>query len=263
MDKVITESKLYSDNGFFISDDALIPESMLTRAISRVQPILDGEYDMGFPPSRRWNANDENKVQKIDQVHYCDQAFLDIVTYSKLFNRVAEVVGAKTLQVWGTQLLIKPSGGGVEGNIGWHSDEANWHWLSGELFTIWIPLVDVSKKSGTICYIEKSHKWNLDLKVEDAYNQNMKCFEEEIENLSPENDFSPVYVEIPKGSYSIHDKRTLHGSYENNTAEARICLAINVRTEKSKFIEEKDDVGLKHYINNPVFSPVVYHRPQN
>ena len=70
--------------------------------------------------------------------------------------------------------------------------------------------------------------------------------------------FDASYVEIPKGAFSVHHKSLLHGSAENRSDKTRVCVAINVRSEHSKPLPEKDDMGFLKHLGNPVFSPVIY-----
>lgn len=250
----------YMEKGYYIHNDPVVPKELLEKAFKRIPYIYEGEYDLGFPPARRWNLGSLTSIQKIDQVHRCDKAFHDLVTCAKLYDHVAQVSGARMLQVWGTQLIIKPPGGGDEGNIGWHSDEVNWYWLDGNLFTIWLPLVDVNVDNGTIAYIPGSHKLNIDFEIDDAYTQDLEGIERKIKDQYSEIDLTPTYANIKSGCFAMHDKKTMHASMNNVSDSARISLAINVRTEDSSCLYDKDDIGYLKDIDNPVFSPVVYYK---
>lgn len=251
----------YEKNGYAIHNDTVIPPDLIDNALSRIPYIFREEYDMGFAPDRRWNIGDTKKVQKIDQIHRCDYAFLNLVTHSELAEKVAAITGAKKLQVWGTQLIIKPSGGGDEGNIGWHTDDVNWYWWKGDVFTVWLPLIDMSNETGAITYIPESQTFDGDFKIDDAYDQNMQLESNQIiKKLDSSFLNNTESAWIPKGAFSLHHKKTVHGSGCNISSSDRICLAINLRTEQSSPLHEKDDLGYLKFLDNPVFSPVIYSR---
>lgn len=253
-----SSSVFYKENGYAIHNQPIIPEKLINRALSRIPNIIDKDYDMGIPPSRIWNLGDEKKIQKVDQIHRCDSAFFDLVTYPKLGEAVAKICGVDAVQIWDTQLFIKPAGGGNLGNIGWHTDEVNWYWWAGDVFTIWLPLVDVNKDIGTISYLPGSHNWDVDMEIKDAYTQKLQETELKIKDQIGNNPFNPEYVEIPRGAFSLHHKKILHGSAENKSNCTRVCIAINARTEHSTPLHERDNMGFLKHINNPVFSPIIY-----
>ncbi len=260
MDEIDTLHQKYLDEGYVLHPDPIVPALLIQKALARVDPIIGGEYDMGFEPMRRWNINSSGSVQKIDQVHFCDNAFFNLITCTSLMERVAKICGVNNLQVWCSQLFIKPAGGGSKGNIGWHTDEVNWHWWGGDVFTVWLPLVDVDPSIGSIGYIPGSHKYNVNVSVEDAYNQDLLMTEQLFRQQLPEGMFTPDFVSLPKGAFSIHHKSVLHGSGSNISNRVRVCLAINLRSEHSTPLFDRDDHGFLKHIENPVFCPVVYQK---
>ncbi len=249
----------YQQDGFTIHPTPIIPAEMIENAVANIPDIIAEKYDMGFPPSRRWNVGDRKKVQKMDMVHRCNRAFFDLVTHPPLGEAVAKICGAKRIQIWDTQLFIKPPQGGDNGNIGWHTDEVNWYWWSGDVFTIWLPLCDVSEREGTLAYIPASHQNDLEFSILDGYDQAMEKAEQDLKQKLPKDSFNPVYVEIPKGAFAVHHKKLIHGSRENASDNARICVAITVRTEHGIPVFDKDDMGHLEHLENPVFSPVIHY----
>lgn len=260
MNEFNTLHQHYLDHGYVTHPESIVPDHLIEKALARVGPIIQGEYDMGFEPLRRWNLDAPSSVKKIDQVHVCDNAFYNLVTCTSLMERVAQLCGVNRLQVWCSQLFIKPAGGGEQGNIGWHTDEANWGCWDGDVFTVWLPLVDVDHTIGSIGYIPDSHKYKVNASVEDAYNQDLLMTEKSFSEQLPSGMFKPDFVELPKGAFSIHHKGTLHGSGSNVSDRVRVCLAINLRSEHSAPIFDRDDGGFLQHINNPVFCPTVYQK---
>ena len=251
-------SQFYKDNGYVIESQQIVPDILISHALVRLPNILAQEYNLGFAPARLWQVGDKKRLQMISQVHRCDTAFLDLVTYPPLGQAVAKICQVNKLQVWGTQLFIKPANGGELGNIGWHTDEANWRCWRGDVFTVWVPLVDVNQSIGTLTYLPGSHLWKTEMAVEDAYNQDLEQTYQKATAGQVDKAINPVYVNIPKGAFSIHHKSTLHGSGQNNTENTRVSLAINLRTEHSEIIPEEDTTGFLNYIDNPIFSPIIY-----
>ncbi|MFW2374511.1 MAG: phytanoyl-CoA dioxygenase family protein [Gammaproteobacteria bacterium] len=247
----------YNMNGYYIVPDMRIPHDLLDRARKRFSCVLRGEYESGMAPWRHWNRGEADKLQKIDQVHLTDTALFELATHPAIGEWAARVLGAKHIQVWATQLFYKPPGSGEQGHIGWHTDQDNWRFWQGEVFTAWLPLTPIQKASGPLCFARGSHQWpNLEFRG-DGYGHDLSRQRREIEHeiAMP---MQEVQALLPAGGLSFHHSRTWHYSGTNTSTEPRCSLAINLRTEHSNILENEEHYGYGAYLDDPLICPVIY-----
>ena len=251
----------YTRDGFFMSEDSILPRKITEDAIEGMDLVRNGEYDTGMTPNPSpWNPGDDpNVLCKIEMPQRASSSIMKLIEHPVLGRWVADVVGASWIQVWWVQLLYKPpvSEGAEILNIGWHQDRQYWSaWEEeSELFTAWVALSDVNVNSGPMRFIRGSHNWgNLD--AGDFFGQDLNDLRENIE--IPEG---AHWIEEPAilkpGGVSCHDRRTLHGSGPNTSSDSRRSFAVHMRTENS---EPKGNLreGLTEYIDDYSICPVIF-----
>jgi hypothetical protein len=251
-------SERYRESGFHVHPEPLLPAALLRAAVDRIPALVREEYDLGFPPWRRWNVGDPRKVQKIDQVHLCDRAFRVLATQRVLGEWIAAVTGADFVQVWATQLFVKPPAGGDLGTIGWHTDRENWQFWEGEVLTAWIALEDVGPDAGPLLYVEGSHRWPDAEKQGDAYDQDLGGIQGRLRRQGLSREWREVPVLLPAGGVALHSADTLHGSGENRASRPRVGLAVNVRTRRSRIKPGVEHFGYADHEGHPFYSPVIH-----
>ena len=90
--------------------------------------VINCEYDTGIEPENRfWNPGDNPKdIIKIDKPHLSSKVIFDLITNQRFGELLANITNSKKIQVWHSQGVCKPSGGGHRGNAGWHRDIQYW-----------------------------------------------------------------------------------------------------------------------------------------
>src|SRR5215212_3242533 len=124
----------YQRDGFFLAPP-LIPAELIARVRPRIEAVYSGEYETGIPPAGnpKGNAKPPASLVKIDNAHRSDRTIHEVVSHPAIGKWAAAMTGAKTIQVFATQLLIKPPGERETVNVGWHQDLQYWdHALEGE-----------------------------------------------------------------------------------------------------------------------------------
>jgi ectoine hydroxylase-related dioxygenase (phytanoyl-CoA dioxygenase family) len=250
----------YLDRGFYLHPEPVVPMALVQRARGRIPALIDEEYDTGLPPWRRWNVGDPRSIQKIDQIHLCDTAFHVLASQPLIGEWVARVTGADLVQLWATQLFLKPPGGGELGAIGWHTDRENWRFWEGEVLTVWLALADVGPDSGPLLYVDGSHLWPDAEKEGDAYTQTLGDLADRLQRRLPGREWREVPVLLRAGGLALHSADTVHGSGANDADAPRIGLAINVRTDQSRLREGVPDFGYSSHLENPFTCPIMYRR---
>src|SRR5262249_10940257 len=165
----------YELDGFFLSPQPVIPRAPVRRATKGMDALRSGEYETGVPPQPSyWNPGDDpGKLCKIEMPQVANRAIMELISHPALGALAAEVTGARWVQVWWVQLLVKPPGGpeGGSTNIGWHQDRHYWQiWEEGsELFTAWVALSDVTPAAGPLRFVRGAHPWGPP--ADDVYRQ--------------------------------------------------------------------------------------------
>ncbi|SUZ54511.1 uncharacterized protein METZ01_LOCUS7365 [marine metagenome] len=221
--------------------------------------VIQGQYETGVQPENRfWNVGDDPKsIIKIDKPHLCNEQIWNLITYKDFGKWLADAVGAKKIQVWHSQSVWKPAGGGQKGNAGWHRDIQYWpFWKPNGVFTAWIALSDVIEESGPVRYIRGSNEWE-NIPGMDFFDKNIASQDRILERTH--DGFKVVSTNIEKGQISIHTSRVYHSSGPNISKGPRIGMVVHFCTDSSEKIPVKGE--LTSYLNqteNESICPVIY-----
>ena len=254
----------YGRDGFYIHDAAVWPSDAVDRAVEGMDAVRRGEYDTGVSPRpSAWSPGDDpQRLCKIEKPQIANRAIMDLIKHPALGALAAEVCGAEWVQVWWVQLLYKPPvvvSGASGTHVGWHQDRNYWGaWEEGsELFTAWVALSEVGPEDGPMHFVRGSHQWGL-LPGSDFYGQNLAEQKRELA-AQASGEWVEVAAILPKGGISFHHCLTLHGSGPNHAAGPRRSLAVHMRTERSRPVDDKRE-GLTAFIDDPTHCPVVFNR---
>lgn len=235
----------------------VIPADLLARANEHMDAVIAGEYETGVAPHRAQAAGelDPTQLVKIDQPHLSDRTILELVSHPELGRAVAEVVKAEMVQVWAVQLLHKPPGRAANANVGWHQDHHYWRtWWDGEVFTAWLPIVDVNAEMGPVRYVVGSQRWGY-LEGSDFFGADLDSLRA---RLLPEGEsWEEAAAVLPAGGAALHHRLTLHGSGANTSAMPRRSFAIHLRTDRSRPLEGGAEIYIGHLDDEQV-CPVIY-----
>ena len=253
----------YERDGFALFAEPVLPAPAVEAAVAGQEAICRGEYETGRPPQPSpWNPGDDpGKLVKIETPQMADRRVLAAVGNSEIGRLAAELTGAKAVQVWWVQMLIKPSiaeGESSATNIGWHQDLHYWRvWEEGsELLTAWIALTDVTERSGPMRFVRGSHRWGL---VEGSGNFHGQDHDAQRAGIAvPAGEaWEEVPALLSAGGVSFHHHLTLHASGPNRSGTPRRSFAVHMRTERSRPLDGKR-AGLAQFIDDESVCPVVY-----
>ena len=248
----------FSEDGFCFTS-SVIPKELLDRVIKQMDAVIDGEFETGVPPqSYAYEPDDPpEKLRKVNQPHLADRTILELVSHPEIGRWAAAITGAELVQVWATQLLLKPPGGSDLGNVGWHQDMQHWtKWWEGEVFTAWVAISDVEPERGPMRFVRGSHHWGL--------NTNPSFFHDPDHEMQREQIPVPegaAWEEVPAilsaGCISFHHRHTYHGSGPNLSDKPRRSFAVHIRTEKAEPVDRVSQYYNQH-LDDPAFCPVIY-----
>ena len=221
----------FERDGFCFSP-ALVDPGLLAAAATRMDAVLAGQYETGVAPHRRfWEATDgDDTLRKIDDAHFSDRTIHQLISSPAIGAWAAAATGAAFIQVWSTQLLVKPVS--AQAQVGWHQDLPYWRrWFDGGVLTAWLAVTDVGDSDGPLVYLAGSHQWG---------EVGGNFFDADVEGVAatldlPEDaEWLEVPALLPAGACSFHDPLVVHGSRANTGSGVRRSFAIHLRTEHGK-----------------------------
>ena len=246
----------YETDGFCFLPDSTIDPKFIKAAQKGMLAVRDGIFDTGLTPSSHPGYN-HSKLCKINDAHLANRALYTMLVESTLGESIAKVTGSKMVQVWASQLLIKPPGSEKTGRVGWHQDRQYWQfWQKDEgLFTAWIALSDVKEEYGPMRIVKGSHRWGF-LGQGDFFSSDQDRLQSSIEIPVGEK-WEEVSVLLPVGGVSLHHCLTFHGSQENVSNEERFSLAVHLRDERAKPVLGDKNYYVSH-LDDMKYSPIIF-----
>ncbi len=245
----------YLRDGFYLSPP-IVSADLIERVTASMDEVMNGTYETGVPPHRAWNPGDDPTcIRKINQAHLSDRTIYELATYPEIGRWAAALLGAKRVQLWASQMLYKPPGGVVTGNVGWHQDKQYWGYLDGELFTAWVAVSDVTAASGPMRFVRGSHRWGL-LKSGDFFGHDHEAQRKDIPVPKGET-WEEAAAVLPPSAVSFHDRHTYHASGPNTSGEPRRSFAFHLRSENARPVEGSDAYYVQH-LDDPAYCPVIY-----
>lgn len=165
------------------------------------------------------------KVLQVINVHKSDVLFRSLATSWQLGHVVAHLAGWNTAMFGGTrlgqdQIWAKPPGSPP---LVFHRDSPYFMFAPSHVVTVWVALDDMDAELGPLEYVKGSHTWG-EGRVGSAnqffQSNNPKSLlysAAEREGIAAHELELVSMAGLPKGSISIHDGRTWHGSGRNES----------------------------------------------
>ncbi len=255
----------FDRDGFYVHAAPVLEPETLARAVGGLEAVRAGLSDTGETPDGGWPpGTDDDRLgpgpralTKIEQPQLASAALREALRSPRLGELAAAVTGARKVQVWWVQGLVKPEAEGTASatNVGWHQDKTYWAaWEDGsELFTAWLALSDVTADAGPMVFVPGSHRWGM-LSGGDFFGQDQDALRAAIR--VPEGaDWREVADVLPPAGVSLHHQMLFHGSRQNHSGGPRRSLAIHLRTENSS---PKPDTWVARYLGRPEICPVIH-----
>ena len=248
----------FDEDGFVIVNQAILPLDLIRKARERVGQVMQGEFDTGLPHWGSVNLDDPGQLQRIAQIHVCDQAIHQLVTHPQIGEIIARHTGAKQVKIWGTQLYAKPPGSTMGGHVGWHRDSQHIPFYNNGVMTLWIPLAVSDHQSGPLTYLRGSHKTASFEQPAGAQEQNLDLEKLKHQSSSKEVQWEEVETCVPEGGFSIHHWDLIHGSATNQSNQARYAISVGIATDELALIKDPWGYDYHAVLDNPFYCPILY-----
>ena len=249
----------YERDGYCLCP-GVIPLDLVERVIPHMDAVIDGQFETGVQPHMYHFKPEDgpHKIRKVDQPHLSDNVIHEVISHPNLGKWAAHVSGAKRIQVFAVQLLVKPPGGQVSGNVGWHQDKYYWPFFQGDPFTAWIAISDVTAESGPMRFVRGSHQWGFLAGASDFFDTDQEGRKKAFD-LPQGTTWEETSAILPPGGASFHNCLTIHGSGPNISQGPRRSFAVHLVTDRCTPIYSDD--GRDYYARKLVDhreSPVIY-----
>ncbi len=157
--------------------------------------------------------------------HLCFPEAWDFIREPAILDVAEDLIGPNIL-AFGSRFWIKPSGDGSF--VSWHQDSAYFGCDPHEMGTCWVALTPANRGNGCLRAMPRSHE--TPYKHTETHEgapgeaamgekKNLLGRGQRIEGL---DEAKAVHMELKPGQFSIHQERTAHASFPNDSGKVRI-----------------------------------------
>jgi Phytanoyl-CoA dioxygenase (PhyH) len=223
----------FEDNGYYVSKEGAVPDSLIDSAWDGAQRFYEGErdgmlpFDTGFA---NWAPGDGDGARNNEFVSLQKKELKALAVYPLLGAIAAKLTRSGTIRVLDDQLVFKPANAQNASSTltGWHADRAYWATCSSEkIVTAWIPLHSMEMTRGPLVVMAGSHRWAGLQDVRFFNHQDLSGLEREFRVQGRDVRIVPMIMK--KGQVSFHHGWTVHGSYPNTSGQPRLAYAVHLQ----------------------------------
>ena len=179
---------------------------------SRLTPISNRQFDV--EPD---HTADNPRLRRLNSPVDQHPTYWEFATESEIVDLAEDILGPD-IKFHHSKLNFKYPHGGEE--VKWHQDIQFWPHTNYDLITIGVYLQDVAKGQGEMGFIPRSH----DGELYDQYDGDNWVGYIQERDLSKVDTTNAVFPTGAAGTVTIHNCRTIHGSFPNNSALQRPLL---------------------------------------
>lgn len=165
-----------------------------------------------------------------------DGCLRDLAVNSALPEIAARLLGSEKVNFYDDQIFVKEPG--TKQRTAYHQD-CNYFNLTGEMGCVmWAPADKVTKASGGIRYVRRSHLWGKLFKPNVFLSRTPfpGSEGEELPDIEGHEDaYDIVYFDVEPGDVIVHHFRTVHGGGGNSTASMRRAASLRYCGDDIRF----------------------------
>ncbi len=236
-----TQQKFYEENGYLNQLPIVFAKQFMDQGYNQLTALLD---------------EDETSSDMINW-HQTSRWLYDVATHPLLLDCVEDILGPNFVLQAAEFITKAPKS---DKTIPWHQDTYYWGRDGGVSVTAWIAFTDVDEGNAAMKVIPGTHKSGL-IKHKIASDESLIFFELDGGSFSTKDAIS---LNIPAGSFSLHDDRIIHGSLANMSDRWRIACVCRFTSTNVKF-DFTQNPNLRLYLargvdefgHNPISQPPI------
>jgi Phytanoyl-CoA dioxygenase (PhyH) len=198
------------------NDRGRCPDKVTPKNAGASPELLEDEQQPGA--CKKSNERRANKVIQIINIHKSDSLFRTLATDAGLGHVVAQlanwVLGTRLAQ---DQVWAKPPGSPP---LVFHRDSPYFMFEPSDVVTVWVALDEMDASLGPLEYVRASHLWG-EGRVGTANQFFQSDYQTLLKSAAAKQGVEKVEVVsmagLPRGSISVHNGRTWHGSGRNES----------------------------------------------
>jgi ectoine hydroxylase-related dioxygenase (phytanoyl-CoA dioxygenase family) len=216
----------YQRDGFI-----LLPAVASTDEVAEVRPLIQNAVRAKFDEKdERGTPRTYGKYfGQVTNVWRRDEAVKHFVLARRFAAIAAALMGVGGVRLYHDQALFKPAGGPA---TPWHQDHFYWPLDTMHSITMWMPLVDAPRESGTMSFAAGSHRKGslLDLSISDESH-------EQFGKLIARESLPVVDYALRAGDATFHSGWTLHSAHANDTRQMREVMTVIYFADGTRLME--------------------------
>lgn len=246
----------YREHGWF-QPPPLFQEKELAEVTRAGERFYNGERDRTLPrkpaDTAYWEPAHGDVLRHNDYIAYESETIRRILCKPLIGAIAARLIGTKSVRLWSSTLIHKPSRGDEPSNIvPWHTDRHHWQiCTSDELITAFIPLHECTDEHGSLTVIDGSHRWrDLPPAPGDDPNQHFanrprEALDSALQAVADHNGASVrrIPLRYRLGQVSFHHCRTYHGSGPNLSSRPRQVVTIRFQEQSNRWRPARTPAG--------------------
>lgn len=188
-----------------------------------------GDIEVGA--DEEWLTTEEYQqvLRMQDGMAWKDEFFRDVATSRRFADTALKLMGAAEAKFILDMAFIKPAEKGLP--TAFHQDWPYWPFDRQGALTIWVALVDLPVESGTLQFLEGSHRAGPLGQYNRVAGDDIR-----LEYPSLESDFPRVGgTALKAGDATVHMDMTVHGAGPNETDRERAAYTARYLTSKARF----------------------------
>lgn len=248
----------FQEHGFALIEKPVFHPRKMKQWLKSAIEVTNGIFETGFAPWAMMNTGDPARVQRVAQIHIANESLYKLVSSRQIGQLVAQVTGAKRVQIWGSQLYFKPEHSGLGGVVGFHRDTEHMPFFAKGSLTAWLPLNYFNDLSGPLRFVPGSHKWSVSNPFSGAEKQAYSQQKQQLQRHYAQHSWQEHPSVTRPGCMSLHHQDLLHGSNENQSSTPRWALGIGLLIDDYQLNPDHDDHGFATVLNNDFYCPVIY-----
>ncbi|GJQ20101.1 MAG: SnoK protein [Bacteroidia bacterium] len=212
-----------------------LPGVVPAAEVQTIRPVILGVVDeVAKARDAQGRISDYSSLfTQVTNVWRLNETVRTFVCARRFAGIAARLMGVNGVRLYHDQALIKEPGGRP---TPWHQDAYYWPLNTDHTVTMWLALVDIPQRMGTMSFVNGSHR-NGSFRPMEISDDSQRYFESIIREERPE----VQSYELRAGDATFHSGRTLHSAHANNSDRRREVMTIIYYADGTTVLEPDNE----------------------